>query len=169
MKRLIKLTIRFVFRCYFTGWITHPRLVLAAPVSSTDLLGYGSKYQGKLIKFEGEVVGDLMKRGEYTWVPVSDGLNTIGIWAPSSYAEKIKYTGSYRYRGDMVVISGIFHETCPQHGGELDIHAKSLEIKQRGYRISYPLNRFRIFCAGILGFFSLILFLANRFRARNLS
>lgn len=146
-----------------------PRQVSAAPVSSADLLNYGSRYQGKLIEFEGEVVGDLMKRGEYAWVPVSDGLNTIGVWAPALYAKQIKYVGSYRYRGDRVRVIGVFHQACHQHGGDLDIHAKSLEIIEQGYRISHPLDRARVLGAGILGLFAAILFFVNRFRMRGLS
>ncbi|NPV29638.1 MAG: DNA-binding protein [Firmicutes bacterium] len=146
-----------------------PRQVSAAPVSSADLLNYGSRYQGKLIEFEGEVIGDLMKRGEYAWIPVSDGLNTIGVWAPALYVEQIKYVGSYRYRGDRVRVIGIFHQACRQHGGDLDIHAKSLEIIKQGCRISHPLDRARVLGAGILGLFAVILFFVNRFRVRDLS
>ncbi len=138
----------------------------AAPVSSRDLLESGSKYQGQLIEYEGEVVGDLMQRGEYAWVPISDGLNTIGVWAPSSCAKKIKYIGSYRYRGDRVRVSGIFHDICRDHGGDLDIHAKRLDIIERGRRIFYPLELSRFVGVGILGLFALLLYLLNHFRMR---
>jgi len=101
--------------------------------------------------YSGEVIGDIMKRGEYAWINVSDENNAIGIWVPYVETEKIKYTGKYRYKGDIVRISGVFNRACPEHGGDLDIHAKSIEIIEKGYEIKRNINFYGLI-AGIVLF-----------------
>ncbi len=59
-------------------------LFLAAPAeagpllcSSNELLAAPEKYDGKEIAYRGEVVGDIMWRGDHAWVAVNDGMNAI--------------------------------------------------------------------------------------------
>ncbi|MCX5703631.1 MAG: DNA-binding protein [Candidatus Omnitrophica bacterium] len=95
----------------------------AQPVSSTELINNAKLYDGKAVVYEGEVIGDVMARGDYAWVNVNDGKNAIGIWIDASLANDIAYKGSYKAKGDWLEITGILHRACPQHGGDLDIHA----------------------------------------------
>ena len=98
----------------------------AQPISSDELINNAKLFDGKSVVYIGEVIGDVMIRGEYAWVNLLDGKNAIGIWAGKDLVKDIAYTGSYKFKGDVVEVSGIFHRSCLQHGGDLDIHAQSL-------------------------------------------
>ena len=76
------------------------------------------------------MIGDIMVRGDYAWVNVNDGKNAIGIWIDASLANDIAYKGSYKSKGDWLEVAGILHRACPQHGGDLDIHA--LAVRKTG-------------------------------------
>jgi hypothetical protein len=104
----------------------------AQPISSTDLINNAKEYDGRLVVYTGEVIGDVMARGEYAWINVNDKKNAIGIWLPQDLTKDIFYTGNYKHQGDAVEIIGIFHRACTEHGGDLDIHAQSLRKIKAG-------------------------------------
>jgi len=79
------------------------------------------------VVYEGEVIGDVMGRGEYAWINVHDGQNAIGVWIDKALTKDILYTGSYQGRGDWLEISGTFQRACNLHGGDLDIHAQAIK------------------------------------------
>ena len=95
-----------------------------------------------------------MKRGDSAWINVSDGNNAIGVWLPYSETKIIKYAGLYDYKGDTVKIGGIFNKACPEHGGDLDIHAKKIEVLKEGYIIQKKINYKNVLIAGILLIFA---------------
>jgi hypothetical protein len=109
-------------------------------VKSDDLINNAREYDKKEVVYSGEVVGDIMQRGEYAWINVYDGSNSIGIWITYDEAKKIKHTGSYRYKGDIVEVTGIFNRACPEHGGDFDIHAKSMIVKKEGSKVEREIN-----------------------------
>jgi hypothetical protein len=115
-------------------------LCFAQPVSSTELINNAKLYDGKVVTYEGEVIGEIMVRGEYAWVNVNDGQNAIGIWIEKSLIKDIIYTGSYKSKGDGVEITGIFHRACPEHGGDLDIHAQAIRKIRPGKPIPERIN-----------------------------
>lgn len=82
--------------------------------------------------YEGEVIGEIMARGEYAWVNVNDGQNAVGVWMPNQLTKGILYAGSYKSRGDRIEIAGVFHRACLEHGGDLDIHAQAIRQTQAG-------------------------------------
>jgi hypothetical protein len=126
----------------------------AQPLSSTELINNAKNYNGNTVVYKGEVIGDIMLRGEYAWVNVNDGQNAIGIWVKKELIKDILYTGSYTSKGDILEITGKFNRSCPEHGGDLDIHAQSIIIISSGSKISHSVNRKEI--NFILGLFSII-------------
>ena len=114
--------------------------VFSQGVSSNELLNGAKQYDGKLITYSGEVIGDVMNRGEIAWVNINDGDNAIGAWMSASLAKEITFTGSYKSRGDNIEVSGIFHRACLEHGGDLDIHAQTLRRLASGRIVSQKLN-----------------------------
>ncbi|MBC7253459.1 MAG: hypothetical protein H5T72_05775 [Actinobacteria bacterium] len=117
-------------------------------VGSGTLLREWEKYDGREVVFRGEAVGDVMVRGGYAWVAVNDdhyslnalhetgelrgGNSGIGIWLPASEAEKITRLGRHGSVGDYVEVVGVFHADCREHGGDFDIHARSLTVLEPG-------------------------------------
>jgi hypothetical protein len=110
--------------------------VSADTISSSNLINKSKEYDNKEIVYEGEIIGDIMARGKHAWINLSDGINAIGIWVDRAMLNDIKYTGDFGFKGDIVEVKGVFHRSCLDHGGDLDIHALSIKVVRRGY--SYP-------------------------------
>ncbi|MBM3254357.1 MAG: DNA-binding protein [Candidatus Omnitrophica bacterium] len=120
----------FLFSVFcFLGTICY-----AESISSTELIENAKEYDGKEVVFQGEVIGDKMKRGNYIWINVFDGKNALGVFLENSALCNITFTGDYEHIGDIVEIKGIFHKACLKHGGDLDIHANSIRKLKEGYR-----------------------------------
>ncbi len=104
-------------------------------ISSTNLIEKASLYNGMTVSYGGEVVGDIMYRNGYAWIEINDGTNTISVYIPASEAKKIKYVGRYRVFGDTVQLTGAFHRACAEHGGDLDIHADTITVMEKGHTV----------------------------------
>jgi len=100
---------------------------LAGTVGSRELINDPGRYDGTTVTFRGEAVGDIMYRGQYGWVNLYDGYAAVGIWAEKESFKDIVYLGGYRVKGDIIEVSGVFNKSCPEHGGDLDIHAVSIK------------------------------------------
>ena len=125
----------FLFLLFFTyhlSPITY-HYCYAEPISSSELFQNPQWYDEKEIVYEGEVVGEVMQRKEGAWVNVYDGENSIGVWMSKELAQTIEHQGSYKEKGDILQIQGVFNYTCQQHGGDLDIHAISLRKLKSGW------------------------------------
>lgn len=116
----------------------------AEPVSSTELISNPKQYDGNEITYTGEVIGDVMVRGNFAWINVNDGKNAIGIWLRTELAKEISHSGSYKQKGDIVEIKGKFHRSCVLHGGDLDIHADSLQILERGRNVDEVISNRKV-------------------------
>jgi hypothetical protein len=103
-------------------------LTYAQGASSKDLIQNAEAYDGKLVVYKGEIIGEIMRRGDYAWINLLDGENdnAIGVWVPGTLIKDIGYTGSYKSIGDEIEVTGIFHRSCSEHGGDLDIHAQAI-------------------------------------------
>jgi hypothetical protein len=119
----------------FTGFLLLSQVCFADGVSSEELIKNPAKFDGKNVIYEGEAVGEVMPRQDHAWINVSDSLNAIGVWLKKSDAEKISYAGSFRAVGDTVRVEGVFHKVCLEHGGDLDIHARTITVKSPGYKV----------------------------------
>jgi len=112
----------------------------AQSTSSVELINNAKNYNGNTVVYKGEVIGDIMVRGEYAWINVNDEKNAIGIWIKKELIKDILYTGSYKAKGDLVEITGKFNRSCVEHGGDLDIHAQSINKISSGSKISHAIN-----------------------------
>lgn len=115
-------------------------LCFAQALSSTELINNAKQYDGKSVVYEGEVIGDIMKRGDFAWMNINDGRNAIGIWVNASLVKDISYTGSYKSVGDRVEVTGVFNRACPEHGGDLDIHSQAIRKTAPGRQVQERLN-----------------------------
>lgn len=108
----------------------------ATPVSR--LVGKAAMYDGRTVTLEGELVGDVMKRGAHEWICVLDDGTAIGVWADSTTLYSEMLIGGYDAQGDTVRITGEFHRACSDHGGDLDIHLETIELLAPGAKIAHP-------------------------------
>lgn len=123
--------------------LLEPAVAMAdtAIVSSNDLIDHAKDYDNQTIVYEGEVLGDILHRGDHAWLAVSDGSNTIGVYVPAEQADQITVVGGYGKRGDTIRIEGVFHRACAEHGGDLDIHASTMKVLSVGAAVQTPVSR----------------------------
>ena len=138
-------------------------------ISSAELINNAKQYDGKLVIYEGEVIGDVMLRGEYAWINVNDEKNAIGIWIKKELIKDIVYTGSYKVGGDLVEITGKFNRSCVEHGGDLDIHAQSITKISSGNKTPHSVNKEEInlilFLSGIITVVFLLRLITKKIKA----
>jgi hypothetical protein len=143
-------------------------------VNSTTLVEEANKWNGRKVIFTGEAVGERMVRGLKCWIHLNDdtymwknieegaklgGYNTgQAIWVDADMARKITYYGDYLHEGDIVKVSGTFNSVCRDHGGDMDIHADTLEIVRIGHPIGHIINFKRAWLALVLLVIAGILF-----------
>jgi hypothetical protein len=132
----------------------------AEKVKIRELYESGEKYNGKAVIVEGEVIGDLMGKGEERWINIKDESEdfAIGIIISKKEIEKIKNFGRYRIKGDVIKVLGIYNINCPKHYGERDIHALNIEIIKKGEKYKEEVNIKKIYLSFLL--LSITLFIA---------
>jgi archaellin len=129
-----------------------------------ELIENGKKIDNSKITLKGEAIGERMNRGEYSWVNISDGSTAMGIWIKNEQAQSIKNFGKYAYKGDIVKIDGTFNRACKDHGGDMDIHAISVEIVEVGGKVIIPISNSKKIMATILTLITLtLIFLYKKF------
>ena len=114
------------------AFLLTPGLVRAE--SGKELTEDPKSFDGRQVMFQGEVIG-VMMRGDYAWVNLLDNGYAIGVWCRVDDAMKISFVGDYNNLGDKVEVVGIFHMACLEHGGDMDVHAVTLEISSKGHAI----------------------------------
>ena len=125
--------------------------VEAAPVvSSEELFKEAEKYDGEIVIYKGEAIGDIMAREGFAWLNVRDKSGAIGVFCPKDMVGGIKHKGGYGFTGDTVSVRGTFHRSCPEHGGDTDIHAEKITIIREGQAISHPLEARKVKASIIL-------------------
>ena len=152
-------------------------LSVASAPGSTELVENPGTWDGSIVDFTGEAIGEAMRRGTMAWIHLNDdaygladpGANValagfnggIGVWVTADTAAQISAFGDYKHHGDLVEVTGTFNAACPLHGGDMDIHATSLRIVRPGYTTVRKIHPVRMIAAGILAGLTLVLFLVN--------
>lgn len=135
-------------------------------VPINDLIKDSRVYDEKPIVIEAEVILEVLERDEYAWINVNDGSNAIGVYLPIEMTENISFFGDHSHIGDTVLIEGIFYRNCDEHGGELDIHATSLTILDKGYKVNREVSVWKFAIAFISFSISIIVLLIYRNRRK---
>ncbi|MCM8763005.1 MAG: DNA-binding protein [Candidatus Omnitrophica bacterium] len=108
----------------------------AQPLTVHQLIENAYEYDNQTVIFQGEAIGEIMVRGDFAWVNLHDGEKALGIWMPKEMVKEIHYLGSYKAKGDILEVAGIFHRRCLEHGADMDIHAQAIRKIQAGYAIN---------------------------------
>jgi len=129
--------------------IVSPALAMAAePVYDTtgpEIASSGSGLDGAIVRFEGEVVSEPLFGGQgHVWVNVLSEGTAIGVWMPDEMTAEIEVFGRYSHTGDIVRVTGRLSEACDEHGGDLDVHAESLELIERGERREHAVEWWKL-------------------------
>ncbi len=156
----------------------------AEVVDSTTLIKKARLFDGRVVTYRGEVIGDIMVRDDGVWLNVNDdaysrqgerfvlaGYNQgQSVLAPPGTEDRIKRAGRYDWRGDYIEIVGVFRRSSAKHGGTMLIEARSVKILEPGFRLEHPISRKKlVIAAGFLAIAALVLWLsqgASRARGR---
>lgn len=153
-------------------------------ISSAALIESPKKFNEKGIDFIGEAIGESMTRDRGTsregaWVHLNDdaymyravdagaslsGYNSgMPVWVtPAALAKEIKNYGGYNHNGDVVKVQGVFHAACKQHGGDMDIHATSLQVVATGLPIVHPVPHWKMLVALAMALLALAMWIVNK-------
>ena len=136
----------------------------AKTITSIELIRDANILDGSVITYKGEIVAAIMKRGDHSWVNLNDGYKAIGVWCNTSSLAGVKTPGDYKNEGDILEVTGVFHRACPEHGGELDIHAEALRIEALGFPVEERVSMRRVNIS--IAFFIMALLSIFMFRKR---
>lgn len=125
-------------------------------ISVRELIEEKSGQEGHEVTVKGEAIGDIMGDEETFWVNIKDGDFFIGIVLNRELKDKIKNLGRYRIKGDIIEVTGTYSIQCPQHYGDRDIHAETLEVIEEGMRLGETVETDKIILCFILSFATII-------------
>jgi hypothetical protein len=121
---------------------------LEQTIASTDtveiraLLDSPGYYDQKQVSVKGEVIGSMMRRRNGVWFNINDGTGAIGVWT-----ERLDIDlqgGSYKRRGSIVFVEGVFNRSCAMHLGQMDIHSDDIKLVSGSTEIKHPVDKWRI-------------------------
>lgn len=146
--------------------------------TSGELVEEPKRYDGTEVEFTGEVIGEVMVRGENAWIHINDdayylknveegaklgGYNSgMAVYLPAGLTDPITFYGDYKHEGDVVTVRGTFNAACAQHGGDLDIHATDLSVEVPGHPVVDTVMPWKIALAVVLALIAGALFIAQR-------
>ena len=105
--------------------------------SVAELLSASSRMDGDKVRITGEVVGYAAKAdATHRWITIQDQEGrTVSAYVRNSLAAGVDVFGKYGLHGDKVAIEGVYHQACPKHSGELELHASTLSVLVKGYPV----------------------------------
>jgi hypothetical protein len=128
----------------------YPVVAFEEEVNSNQMINQANAYDKQNVVYSGEVIGDILTAGDHVWLNASDGNNAIGIWTRSGLASDIQVAGRYNQHGDSIRVSGIFYRACPEHGGDMDMHADTVTLVSRGHPVSHEVQGWKVWLAVFL-------------------
>ncbi|MBI5144664.1 MAG: hypothetical protein HZA27_00580, partial [Candidatus Omnitrophica bacterium] len=96
MKRVVSCQLSVVKLLFLlvTGYWLLVTLSFAQPVSSSELINNAKQYDGQEVTYAGEVIGEVMCRGDFAWINLNDGQGAIGVWVDKALSAEIHFAGS---------------------------------------------------------------------------
>ena len=126
-----------------------PTKVNANIYSLNDLIENGKEFDKKEVTVKGEAIGEALERKDYTWININDTTNAMGIYMTKEDANKVKTYGGYSKIGDTIQVSGQFNRACKEHGGDMDIHAKKVELVKKGEILKQTFPKTKVYIAAV--------------------
>jgi hypothetical protein len=117
-------------------------------------------YDQQIIEVSGEIIGPPIKKNNGWFINVDIGGGVIGVFTKK--LPKLKHYGSYKEKGDVVKVQGIFYNTCKEHRGETDIHSQGIEVIKMGETIPHPIKKANAIAAILLSFLAILFVLLYR-------
>jgi hypothetical protein len=153
-------------------------------VSSNDLYACPGTWDGRAVRYRGEVIGAVLRRADGAWVHLNDdvyadirgplpahrdyrgGNAGVGVFIPHSLAEEISMVGGPAAQGDILEVTGRFHRVEPSSHEAYVIVADGGEPLREGNLVVDPVLRDRQVAAVLLGLLALGIAVLERVVAR---
>ena len=150
-------------------------------VNSTEVIECPDAFDGHVVVYIGEVVGDVLQRDGGAWVLVNDddyalevgplgahdvysGTNTgLSVWLPAPLPE-LEPGGADR-RGTIIRVQGVIHRADPADGGGLTLRAldaESTTVVAPSQPLNQPINRTQALVAALLALVAATVYLLER-------
>lgn len=115
-----------------------------------ELIDRGKEYDSKDITIKGEAIGELLERGEYSFLNINDGTSALGIYLKTEEGKLVKCYGDYHNNGDILKVTGTFNRACKDHGGDMDLHCTSIELLSNGHKREHIIESWKVYLILIL-------------------
>jgi hypothetical protein len=113
-----------------------------------DVIARAKDLNGSEVTIEGEAVGESLNADiGYEWVNVLDDDTAVGVVMSVQDTALVRTYGEWNMRGDRIRVTGLFSAACPEHGGDLDIHAVRVAVVSPGAPIDRPVNGWKAIVA----------------------
>lgn len=140
---------------------------------SGEVLACPFAFDGRLVTYVGEVVGDVLARDGGSWLLVNDdpyalemgpltaggtpvGTNSgLTVWLPDPLDELADEPGRRDVRGDVLEVTGRVHRTDPADGGGLTIRASDARVVSDAVTIETPVHWRQVGVAAVLSVLAL--------------
>lgn len=137
-------------------------------VTAEALIECPATFDGFLVRYRGEVVRAVLRRGDHAWVHLNDdgyaldvgplpeqrillGVNSgIPARIPLGVAEQIEHVGSYQAQGATLTVEGIFRRADPADDGGPAIEVLQARVERPGHRIRHHPSPTRVVVAVVL-------------------
>ena len=149
-------------------------------VTASLLIDCPDVFHGRAVTYEGEVVESVLHRGGHAFVQLNDdpyadvggpipetrtqlgGNSGITVILDGDTADVIATLGSYRARGDVLVVRGTFHHAHPTAGGAPAIAAATAALARPGGPIRHTVPPRRLVVAVVAALVAATLAVGNR-------
>jgi hypothetical protein len=124
-----------------------PSSVFAAEQGLTPAEAVSSAVEldGRVVVVEGEALGEALRAPDgMRWVNVLGGGTALGLVVTEKQAGAIPTFGAYRMRGATLRAEGVLNAACDVHGGDLDLHADTLEVLDEGEEIPHSIHPLKL-------------------------
>ncbi len=113
-------------------------------ISLEDLTKEASLYDGKKVEVKGEIL-DILEKQNGAWLNIIDDSASIGVWVKDKeIIPPIEYFGSYKERGAILKIEGVFYKSCKEHFGQTDVHALDINVLEKGKEVKKEVLQFKV-------------------------
>lgn len=147
---------------------------------SGEVLACPFDFDGLLVTYVGEVVGDILARDGGSWLLVNDdayaledgpltaggtprGTNSgLTVWLPDPLDDLVDEPGRAEVRGDVLMVTGRIHRTDPADGGGLTIRAEEAEVLAEAVAVEAPVHWRQVGAAGVLAVLALAMLWRER-------
>lgn len=157
----------------------------AGLVSSNELYDCPASYDGRLVRYRGEVVGAVLRRDDGAWLQLNDdvyageigplpahrdfrgGNAGVGVFVPHDVADAITFVGGPDARGDILEVVGTFRRVDDDSEVTV-IRTRSGQVWREGGLLEDPPLRDRRVVALVTAGLALAAVALQRWRSRHL-